>query len=114
MPKNVPGKLPQPKRQRLSLTTKQQWETLLKEVNKEEVPVNVLLALTVNLKDGSTVDVNIEEMLRAGADPEAVEKMLNEKLDELDDYINDVDFYVSVELVADFIQPVVDQLLKDL
>ena len=112
MPK--PRKQPQPRSKRLNLNRKDQWEKLLKEVNKEQVPIGVLRYITVNLKDGTSVDVNIAEMLEDGADPEVVERVINKKLEDLDDIIADVDFHISVDSVAKVIQPFTDKLLKDL
>jgi hypothetical protein len=73
MPKQEPKKPRQPKSKRLNLNTKAKWEALLKEVKKEQVPIGVLRYITVNLKDGTSVDVNIAEMLEEGADPAVVE-----------------------------------------
>lgn len=112
MPK--PRKQRQPRSKRLNLNRKDQWEKLLKEVNKEQVPIGVLRYITVNLKDGTSVDVNIAEMLDEGADPEVVERVINKKLEDLDDIIQDVDFHISVDSVAKVIQPFTDKLLKDL
>lgn len=112
MPK--PKKQRQPRSKRLNLNRKDQWEKLLKEVNKEQVPIGVLRYITVNLKDGTSVDVNIAEMLEEGADPEVVERVINKKLNDLDDIIQDVDFHISVDSVAKVIQPFTDKLLKDL
>lgn len=114
------SKLPKPKKpqrprsRRLNLNRKDQWERLLKEVKKEQVPIGVLLYITVNLKDGTAVDVNIQEMLEEGQDPVLVEQKINEKLTALEDIIKDVDFHISVDSVAKFIQPFTDNLLKNL
>ena len=115
MPKQQEPKKPRrPKSKRLNLNRKEQWEKLLKEVNKEQVPIGVLLYITVNLKDGTSVDVNIAEMIDDGADPAHVEKLINSKLEVLDDVIADVDFHISVEAVSKVIQPFTDELLKNL
>jgi hypothetical protein len=115
MPKQQEPKKPrQPKSKRLNLNRKDQWEKLIKEINKEQVPIGVLRYITVNLKDGTSVDVNIAEMIDEGAEPEFVEQLINKKLHDLDDIIKDVDFHISVDSVAKFIQPITDQLLKDL
>jgi hypothetical protein len=53
-------------------------------------------------------------MIDEGADPALVEKLINAKLDALDDVIEDVDFHISVDSVAKVIQPFTDNLLKDL
>jgi hypothetical protein len=109
-----PKKPRQPKSKRLNLNKKDQWEKLLKEVSKEQVPIGVLLYITVNLKDGTQVDVDIKEMLEEGADPAVVEQIINAKLEALDDIIQDVDFHISVDSVAKVIQPFTDNLLKNL
>jgi hypothetical protein len=115
MPKQQEPKKPRrQKSKRLNLNRKDQWERLLKEVNKEQVPIGVLRYITVNLKDGTSVDVNIAEMIEEGADPAVVEKLINNKLKDLDDVIQDVDFHISVDSVAKVIQPFTDKLLKDL
>lgn len=114
MAQEKPKKPRQPKSRRLNLNRKDQWEKLLKEVNKEQVPIGVLRYITVNLKDGTSVDVNIAEMITDGADPAEVERIINAKLEALDDVIEDVDFHISVDSVASVIQPFTDQLLKDL
>jgi hypothetical protein len=114
MSQQKPKKPRQVKSRRLNLNSKDKWEKLLKEVNKEQVPIGVLRYITVNLKDGTSVDVNISEMLEEGADPAMVELIINKKLADLDDYIQDVDFHISVDSVAKVIQPFTDKLLKDL
>ena len=87
---------------------------MLKEIHKEHVPVNVLLYITVNLTDGTSVEVNIAEMLEEGADPEIVENIITDKLTALDHIIDNVDFHISVDSVAKVIQPFTDDLLKNL
>ncbi len=114
MPQPKPRKPRQAKSRRLNLSRKDQWERLLKEVHKEQVPIGVLRYITVNLKDGTSVDVNVAEMLEEGADPAYVEHNINTKLEELDDIIADVDFHISVDSVAKVIQPFTDKLLKNL
>ena len=109
-----PKKPRRPRSKRLNLNRKDQWERLLKEVSKEQVPISVLRYITVNLKDGTSVDVDIEAMLTEGADPAVVEKLINNKLQALDDVIEDVDFHISVDSVAKVIQPFTDELLKNL
>lgn len=109
-----PKKPRRPKSHRLNLDSKKKWERLLKEVNKDQVPISVLLYLTVNLKDGTCVDINVQELLEEGFSADIVEDVITTKLDELDDIIQDVDFHISVESVAKFVQPFTDNLLKNL
>jgi hypothetical protein len=115
MPKQQEPKKPRRQRsKRLNLNRKDQWEKLIKEINKEQVPIAVIRYITVNLKDGTSVDVNVAEMIDEGGDPATIERVINEKLQALDDIIQDVDFHISVDSVAKVVQPFTDQLLKDL
>jgi len=86
----------------------------LKEVDKDEVPINVLQYLKVNLTDGTIVDINIQELIREGIAPDEIQRRLNEKLISLDDYIVDVDFFIDIDSVANVVQTITDRLLKDL
>jgi hypothetical protein len=103
-----------PKSKKLNLNTKSQWKNILKDVEKKEVPIHVLEKLIVALKDGTQVVVDIKRLLAEGADPDEVELHVNTRLDELDDYIDNVDFFVDIDLVEATIQPETDKLLSKL
>jgi fatty acid-binding protein DegV len=98
----------------LNLNSKNQWRAILKDVDKREVPIHVLESLTVHLKDGSKVVVDIKRLLSEGADPDEVEVEVNQRLKELDNYIDNVDFFVDIGLVQATIQPETDKLLGNL
>ena len=109
-----PSPRKKPRRRRLSVNVRDRWEKIVKGVKKSDVPVSVLESLTVNLIDGTKVKVDIQALVNSGASHDDIETLLNEKLSELDQYIDDVDFYVNVDEVAKVIQPVTDSFLKDL
>lgn len=102
------------KRLKLALTERDKWRQILKEVEKAEAPVSVLHAITVNLIDGTSVDINVQDILATGLDPKYLEEEISRKLKELDGIVEDVDFLISIENVAKAIQPVTDSLLKNL
>jgi hypothetical protein len=93
---------------------KDQWRKIIKDVDKDSVPVDLLLSITVRLIDGTEVNIDIKELLESGSDPESLEKMLSLKLQSLDRFIKDVDYYVSIDQVVKTVQPLTDQILKDL
>lgn len=109
---------PNPKRprksKRLKLSKKEEWTRILKDVEKNEVPVTFLKSLTVNLKDGTQVTIDVAELISQGIDPAVIERQLNSQLKELDMYIQDVDFFINVDSVSKTVQPFTDKLLKDL
>lgn len=103
-----------PRLKRLNVTAREKWSKILKDVEKREVPVTLLEAITVHLIDGTEVHIDIKELLDEGLQPDEVEQMLNEKLDALDHIIKDVDFFVNIDDVAKMVQPITDSFLKDL
>jgi hypothetical protein len=109
-----PKKPRQPRSKRLKVSKKEQWERILKDVEKKEVPIGCLESIQVNLRDGTSVIVDIKQLLADGQDPELVEYMVNSKLKALDHIIDDVDFYISVDSVAKTVQPITDIILRDL
>ena len=103
-----------PRAKKITLNTRAQWQRWVKEVDKTDVPMEVIQHVVVNLKDGSRVPINVAQLLAGGHDPEDLEQYLTSRLRELDDYIEDVDYYISVASVARKVQAETDQLLKDL
>jgi len=74
----------------------------------------MLQSLSVNLIDGTVVNIDIKELLKDGIDPVDIEEMLDLKLKALDNIIVDVDFFVSIDDVVSAVQPITDEILKDL
>lgn len=111
-----PRKPARSKRLKLTISERDKWKQILKDVEKAEAPVSVLHAITVNLKDGTSVDINVQELLAEGISPDFLEKEITRKLKELDDddAVKDVDFLISIEHVAKTVQPFTDSILKNL
>ena len=110
----APRKQPKPKAVKINLSEKAQWEQILKSVAKNEVPVQFLKSMTVNLADGTRVDIDIRELLEKGFDPFVIEEQINSRLDQLDDYIQNVDMYICIDTVASVVSPITEKLLKNL
>jgi hypothetical protein len=66
----------------------------------------------VLLKDGTEVPVNIKELLSNGADPDIVEKELNTKLESLELYIQNVNFYIDIDQIEKTVQQETDRILN--
>ena len=78
------------------------------------LPIQVLESISVNLKDGTSVNIFVRQLLDEGEDPVDLENQIQERLDSLDDIIKDVDFYISVPQLSKTVQPVTDKILKNL
>lgn len=112
---HLPSKKPKKLRsKKINITPLQKWEAILKNVNKDEVPIELLESLTVNLIDGTKVNIDIKTLLADGADAKDIEDLINSKLESLDTVIEDVDFFICVDSVAQAVQPVTDKILKNL
>lgn len=107
-------KKPRQKSKRLNLNSKAKWEAILKSVEKKEIPISMLESISVNLSDGTTVKINIRELLEEGVNADELELDIKTKLKALDHIIDDIDFYISVKAVAQVVQPATDELLKNL
>ncbi len=110
----LPRKPRKPKSKKINVSVRQQWEGILKTVSKEEVPVELLQSLTVNLIDGTKVNVDIKELLAEGLKPKEIEQHINSRLESLDNMIVDVDFFICLDSVANVIQPVTNEILKNI
>jgi len=103
-----------PKSKRINVSDREKWTRILKDVEKDEIPITCLEALNVNLRDGTSVVIDILQLLEEGRDPVEIEERINEKLEKLDYIIKDVDFFVNIDLVAKTIQPITDKFLASL
>lgn len=99
---------------RINIDARERWKSILKSVTKDEVPVALIKSVTVNLIDGTQVEIDVLELLEQGYDTDEIESMLNSRLKKLDEIIKDVDFFINVDSVASTVQPVTDDILKNL
>ena len=92
----------------------QQWEHIIEEVNKTEVPLECIKKVVIRLGDRRQKTINLSTLRKQGLDLEEVETILTRTLTELGDTVRDIDFVVDVTEVAKLVQPETDKLLKDL
>lgn len=109
-----PRKKPRSRLKKINISARDQWKKILKDVEKKEIPIHLLQSIDVNLIDGTVVNVNIKDLLDEGNDPQVIEELLNVKLKALEQIVLDVDFFVSIEDVVKIVQPITDDILKDL
>lgn len=107
-----PKKPAKPKK--LNLNKRAAWRDILKHVEKKEIPVHVLEKLMVYLKDGTIVTIDIRKILSEGADPDDIQFHVNQRLDELDMYIDNVDHFIDIDSVERTVQPETDRILAKL
>ena len=88
-----------------------QWELILADVNKTDVPLECIKKVVIKLVGGKQKTINVHTLLKQGLDLEEVETMLTRYFGENDHQIRDVDFVIDVTAVANLVQPETDKLL---
>jgi hypothetical protein len=91
-----------------------QWERILADVNKTDVPLECIKKVVVKLTGGRQKTINVHTLLKQGLELEEVESMLTRFFTENDREIRDVDFVVDIRAVASLVQPETDKLLGKL
>lgn len=106
-PKRKPGK-------KISLNTAKPWKEIVEGVDKKEVPIHILQEIEVKLIDGTHISIDIKKLLNEGLHPDDIEDMLDTKFNELDAYIENIDFLIDIAKVVDTITPETEKALKGL
>ena len=91
-----------------------QWELILADVNKTDVPLECIKKVVIKLAGGKQKTINVHTLLKQGLDLEEVESMLTRYFGENDHNIRDVDFVIDIAAVANLVQPETDKLLGKL
>lgn len=104
----------QQRSKKITLNKSKSWKDIVEEVEKREVPINILQEIGVKLIDGTIISIDIRKLLSEGMLAEDIETLLDDKFNELDAYIENVDFFVDIEKVVSTVQPETDKVLKNL
>ena len=99
---------------KITLNTVKRWKDIVEGVDKKEVPIDILQEIVVKLVDGTNISIDIKRLIADGMIPGDIETMLDDKFDELDQYIHNVDFLIDIDKVVSTIQPETDKVLKGL
>ena len=91
-----------------------QWELILADVNKTDVPLECIKKVVIKLAGGRQKTINVHTLIKQGLELEEVETMLTRYFAEHDHKIRDVDFVVDIKAVANLVQPETDKLLGKL
>jgi hypothetical protein len=92
----------------------QQWEHIIDEVNKTEVPLECIKKVVIRLHSKKQRTINLATLKKQGLDMDELEIVLSRTLTELGDEVRDIDFVVDVTEVAKLVQPETDKLLNGL
>ena len=91
-----------------------QWEIIVKEVNKTDVPLECIKKIVIKLAGKKQRTINLHTLLKQGLHIEDIEALVSRTFSELDSEIVDVDFVVDIKSVAALVQPETDKILSKL
>ena len=91
-----------------------QWEIIVKEVSKTDVPLECIKKIVIKLNGGKQRTINLHTLVKQGLHIEDIEALVSRTFSELDAEIADVDFVVDIKSVAALVQPETDKILGKL
>ena len=98
----------------LKVDTVDKWEDVLAGVDKDQIPIDCVKKILFKLKGGKRKTINLSTLRKQGLELEEIEVVVTRSMVELNKQIINMDFVIDVNSVADYIQPLTDQLLEKL
>lgn len=98
----------------LKVDTVDKWEDVLAGVDKDQIPIDCVKKILFKLKGGKRKTINLSTLRKQGLELEEIEVVVSRSMIELNKQIVNMDFVIDVNSVADYIQPLTDQLLEKL
>jgi len=93
------------------------WQHIIDGIDKTNVPVECIDRIVIKLHGSygfKQKTINIGNLKFNGLEPEEIEAVITRALNDLQDDIKKVDFFLDLEAVADIIQPETEHFLKNL
>jgi len=90
------------------------WEEIVDDVDKIKIPVQFIKKLIIKLDNRKQKTLNIQSLVKSGHDPDEIEEIIANKLRELDEEMNSIEFILDIENIAETVQPTTDDILKNL
>jgi F420-dependent methylenetetrahydromethanopterin dehydrogenase len=92
----------------------EKWEHIIQDVEKTKIPVEFIRKLVLKLTGRRQRTINIQLLLDQGMEPEDIEEVVSQKLEEWDADLVSIEFMLNIEGIAEVVQPETDSLLKGL
>jgi len=87
-----------------------QWELIISQVDKENVPLECIKKMVFKLPGGKQKTINIHGLSKQGLGFEEISNLVSRSMEELEPI--DIDFVVDIRSVAALVQPETDKILK--
>lgn len=89
-----------------------QWEYIVDQVDKDHVPIECVRKIVFKTHNRRQKTINLRSLRSQGLDEENVDLVVTRFIEENEDSIASMEFFLDVEAIADMLQPETDKLLK--
>jgi hypothetical protein len=89
-----------------------QWEIIINEVDKDNVPLECIKKMVLKLTGGKQKTINIHSLVKQGMEFEEIANFVSRSMEDLSPI--DIDFVVDIRSVAQLVQPETDKILGKL
>ena len=94
--------------------TTKQWEDLVSNVVQDQVPIGCVKKVLFKLKGGKRKTINLTTLRKQGLEIEEIETVVTRSMIDLGSEIENMDFVIDVNRVAEYVQPLTDKILEKL
>jgi uncharacterized membrane protein YheB (UPF0754 family) len=88
------------------------WEEVVASVDKDHVPIECVKKVVFRFAGGRQKTINLRRLRGSGADSEQISDILDRFVQAHATEINNMEFVLDIEAVAELLQPEIDKLLK--
>lgn len=90
----------------------ERWSEIINSVDKSTIPIDYVKRIQFNVDENTQKTIDIEKMKNQGLAPKTIETVCYDIMSNLGNSIDDVDFFVDIDAVAEIVQTQTDKLLK--
>lgn len=90
----------------------ERWSEIINSVDKSTIPIDYVKRIQFNVDENTQKTIDIEKMKNQGLTPKTIETVCYDIMSNLGNSIDDVDFFVDIDAVAEIVQTQTDKLLK--
>jgi len=98
----------------VSLDVEEQWENLIKTVNKDQIPIDCVKKVLFKLEGGKQKTINLSTLRGQGLELEEIELILTRSMYDMGKKIVNIDYVIDVKSVRQVVQPLTNKILEKL
>lgn len=104
------------------MSDREKWKRIIADVDRNSgtitaVPISLLKGMTISLVDGSQINIKVQDLLdpsKHNIPVRDLEEEIYDKLNTLGELIDNIEYSVGVDQVAQKIQPITNHILRNI